>query len=78
MKTTAKMVTLRNNFHNASARVRVGELSEATVRRVRKTLCGIKGCTCGDGLGMRGPQELGHHIETSYADGRSIYTVVAD
>lgn len=51
--------TIRNSFHNTEARVRTmtGELSPSQIRRVRNTLCGAAGCTCGGNLGERGPQE---------------------
>ncbi len=50
------LVTLTNNFHATSSRVRTGKASPETVRRVRRELCGIAGCTCGDDIGVRGPQ----------------------
>ena len=53
-------ITLSNNFHNSTARVRVpdsGTLSVSQVRRVRRELCGIATCTCGGNLSERGPQE---------------------
>jgi hypothetical protein len=58
---TKQTITIANDFHNSTARVRVnatGEtyLSAATVRRVRRTLCGISDCTCGGFLGQRGKQ----------------------
>jgi hypothetical protein len=52
--------TIRNDFHGTSATVRVGEsglLSPGQIKRVRKALCGIDGCTCGGPLSERGPQE---------------------
>ena len=55
------LVTLRNDFHNTEAKVRCesGErLSLTQVRRAWKALCGIESCTCNDGLGTRGPQEV--------------------
>jgi len=56
---TVKTITLSNNFHNieTSLRVKNGKLSAAQVKKAHKILCGIKGCTCGDDLGRRGPQE---------------------
>jgi len=53
------MVTVRNDFHNTEARIRasIGDtLTPSQVRRCRRTLCGIKGCTCGGALSERGPQ----------------------
>lgn len=49
-------VTMYNDFHNTWAQVRIGDISVATVRRVKRKLCGISGCTCGDWLGRRGRQ----------------------
>lgn len=52
--------TLRNNFHGTEITITPGAngvLSDSQARDIRKTLCGVDGCTCGDGLGCRGPQE---------------------
>ena len=54
-----RQITLKNTYHCTEARIRVAEegetlLSRGTVNRVRRALCGIKGCTCGDALGSRG------------------------
>ena len=38
------------------AQGRASEADKAFRRRVRKALCGIAGCTCGDDFGRRGPQ----------------------
>ena len=53
-------IKLSNDFHRTSANVRVipderGSLmlSASQVRRARKILCGIKGCTCGGHAGER-------------------------
>lgn len=46
---------LINDFHGTEYRTRGGVLSPSTVRRIRKALCGIQGCTCGGVLGERGP-----------------------
>lgn len=51
------MITLTNSFHNTSANIRakVGdEVSRATLRRVRRTLCGLHDCCCGGEDGTRG------------------------
>ena len=55
--------TLTNAFHGTEVRLRVhpdnsgiAELTPAQVRRARATLCGIRGCTCGDVCGAR-PQQ---------------------
>ena len=53
------MITIRNDFHNTAVRVRanVGDvLTISQVKRCRKTLCSIDGCTCGGVLSERGPQ----------------------
>jgi hypothetical protein len=52
----AKLITLTNNYHHTETRVLSGELSRATARRVRRTLCGSRECTCGGVLGQRGSQ----------------------
>lgn len=52
-------ITLSNDYHNTSVtlRVRNNTLSPAQIRYARGVLCGISDCTCGNALGMRGPQE---------------------
>ena len=78
------MLTLHNYFHGATARVRAGELSPATVRRVRRALCGSPTCTCSGGLGIRAGHQPGQvaveggEIVVDYdsATGRTIYTAV--
>lgn len=67
------MITLRNDFHQthaplskAYAAAGPGEtqalyLSPRVVTRLRRTLCGVTGCTCGDALGCRGPQGTATH-----------------
>ena len=52
-------VTLYNDFHNSQTdrRLRAGDtISPQRVQAIRRSLCGIGGCLCGDALGMRGPQ----------------------
>ena len=52
--------TIRNDFHNSSTTARVGDSGELRpwqIKRIRKALCGISGCTCGGNLGERGPQD---------------------
>lgn len=59
------MITITNNFHNTSYRLRAtigAELSAAQIRRSRKALCGMHDCTCGGPLGERGKQD-GFRIE---------------
>ena len=56
----AQFATIRNDFHGTVARVQVGAsgcLSKSQVNRVRRTLCGCGGCTCGGDLSERGPQQ---------------------
>lgn len=54
------MITVRNDFHCTEVRVRanIGDtLTESQVKRCRRKLCGIKGCSCTwSCLGDRGPQ----------------------
>lgn len=53
--------TIRNDFHETWATVRVaedGKLSPSQIKRIRNALCGIKGCTCGGNLSERGRQEV--------------------
>jgi hypothetical protein len=75
---TRKKITLRNNFHNTSVRVFEGELSPETCRRVRKALCGVEGCKCGDnGLNTRGPQDC--EIEALfYKRNQYVYKIVVE
>jgi hypothetical protein len=78
------LVTLRNDFHNTEARVRVrglsygpeGELSARQLQRARQKLCGIRGCTCG---GIRGHQTApdGRRMNVDYTvDGWGEDTVI--
>lgn len=57
-------ITLNNNFHGTAVRIAAepGQvLSLGQVARARRALCGISGCTCGNALGMRGPNpEIGY------------------
>ena len=52
----SEMITLSNDFHATTARVRSGNVSPATVRRLRRELCGSRDCLCGGELGQRGAQ----------------------
>ena len=51
-------ITLANDFHHTSTRVRPreGALSPRQVERVKRALC-APDCTCSGALGTRGPQE---------------------
>ncbi|MFZ6755745.1 hypothetical protein ACO0K9_00880 [Undibacterium sp. Ji50W] len=54
------IITLKNDFHNTEVTLRMKSScpTEAQVKKSWNTLCGIKGCTCGNVMGMRGPQEV--------------------
>ena len=59
------LIEFSNDFHNSSARIRasVGRtVSRSQVQRLRRSLCGISGCTCSDKTGVRGiqPEIPGH------------------
>lgn len=58
-------ITLRNDFHNTevNTRIRDTRLTRRQLDRIRRSLCGIKGCTCGDSLGSRGPQDDPESVE---------------
>ena len=51
-----RTITLINDFHNTDVtlRPRGGWLSKDQVRRARRMLCGVTGCTCGGNAGERG------------------------
>lgn len=60
-------ITLTNPFHNTSCVVRVTPVESegwmyitptaSQAKKVRRLLCGIKGCTCSQNeMGTRGPQ----------------------
>ena len=56
MKKYSGRLILRNDFHNTEVVViaKEGILSESSLNRARKKLCGIKECLCGD---IRGRQD---------------------
>lgn len=64
-------ITILNDFHNSEYTLRVpalpARLSAGQVRRCRRALCCIPGCTCGGNLGERGSQE----VEVYVADGEA-------
>jgi hypothetical protein len=68
-------IVLRNSFHNTEVGVRahvlLGEavLMPAQVKRVRRALCGVDGCTCSGVLGVRGPQDTVAGVYESHEDG---------
>ena len=68
-------VTLVNDFHNTSTTVQPtnNRLSERQIKRVRRVLCGITGCSCAfDDAGQRG-SELKWVVEL---DGAGEYRIV--
>lgn len=58
-----KRITLSNDFHNTEITLHVKDntISAGQVKKARRELCGISGCTCGNDLGMRGKQQ--HHVD---------------
>jgi len=67
-----KMV-FRNDFHNTIATARAPMVAPSTYRlnpwqakRIRRALCGVKGCTCGGDLGERG---MGYIHTVKHDDG---------
>jgi hypothetical protein len=58
-------VTIKNDYHNTTVVVvsRGRILSPSQIKRARRILCGVAGCTCGDFMGARGPQELPVGVE---------------
>jgi hypothetical protein len=55
-----RKATLTNDFHHTEISIIVpdtGWLTAWQCRRIRKALCGMSDCECGDALGMRGRQE---------------------
>lgn len=61
------ITTLKNDFHNTKCRIKIPAetpidalgycLTPSQMARVKRELCGVKGCRCGGGI--RGKQELG-------------------
>ena len=53
-------ITLTNDFHNTTVNLvaTAKRLNAKQVKRAKKALCGIDGCTCSDDLGMRGSQTV--------------------
>jgi len=72
------MITLFNNFHDTqvSIQAEVGDvLTPSQYRRVRRELCGIRGCTCGI---VRGYQDYALCALPSWHtfDGDTTYIVI--
>lgn len=63
-----RKITLTNSFHGTEVAliVRDGELSPRQIRRAKRELCGVRGCSCSDDLGIRGAQEV--EIEIYWTD----------
>ncbi len=61
---------LRNDFHGTSCTVEIGVLSSRQAARVRKALCGIRGCTCGGELSERGKQSVRVELTGQWAGRR--------
>ncbi len=76
--------TLRNDFHNTSAELKTrvrGGMCSLTTRQVcyyGSLLCGVDGCTCGDELGLRGPQELEWLPTLSNSRGHGMYAMIPE
>jgi hypothetical protein len=55
-------ITISNDYHGTKTTARVGEdgkLSKRQIYRIRRALCGMPECRCGQGpLKQLGPQEL--------------------
>ena len=68
-----KRITLTNDFHNSEVTLNVKDstISAGQVKKARRELCGISGCTCGNDLGMRGKQA--HEIEVCQDRNGEIY-----
>jgi hypothetical protein len=70
------MITLTNDFHNTSIRVRPhgnfpARISPSQTARIRRALCPVYACSCGDALGTRGPQftDAGQRLDIQYGSG---------
>ena len=68
------MIYLINDFHEAdiALRKRIGQtISRSTLLRVRRGLCGMHGCDCGqDAANQRGPDMTVRLVELP--DGRAL------
>ena len=52
-----KMIILTNDFHHTQARVdETKPITKDRIRKIRKRLCPIKGCSCAGTMGERGKQ----------------------
>jgi len=50
------MITISNDFHGTETRTRPGRKSARQMSDIKRRLCGIAGCCCGNDIGARGPQ----------------------
>jgi hypothetical protein len=66
-------ITLTNEFHNSAVTLRPtgNRLSPGQVKRAKRELCGIDGCTCSDSAGTRGRVAGIEEIEFN-ADGSAV------
>jgi hypothetical protein len=65
------MIELSNDFHGTRSATRGGMISAARVKRIRRKMCGHRGCTCASTiLGTRGEQPAPLVIEEQ-PDGRA-------
>ena len=70
-------IELRNNFHNTLVilHMKGAYPTVAQIKRARKELCGIKGCSCGNVLGERGPQTVIIGESQEYLNGNLIPSI---
>jgi hypothetical protein len=60
------LITLKNDFHDSETIIRrpaSGKLSDRQVKRSKKILCGVSGCTCSGPGGERGTQDHSAAVE---------------
>lgn len=80
-------VTLRNDFHNSEVTLRTNVLSHihnvataylsaGQVKKAKRKLCGVQGCTCSGEAGICGPQSLanGKRLEVNIDAAYSTHT----
>lgn len=72
------MTTITNSFHGSEVTINANvgeEVSASTLRRVRRALCGISGCTC---CREDGSRDSRFHIEIRGCDKSTSPMVVVD
>jgi hypothetical protein len=54
-----KKIVLTNDYHNAEVRLmpKDNKLSIRQIKRAKRVLCGVDGCTCSNEFGTRGRQD---------------------